>query len=724
MPPTRSTSTGRLMKRQRDRLKGVQTDRSLMSGSADRTARGTRVALFLLVLMVTGPAAAGSEALLPDTEARVNVVDGVPALMCGDELCPAPDRWPDRAERHAEEAYGWWLRYGPDLDGNGMDDRLQRVLDGAPSVSPTAIEGADGRLTVAIVVDFAWHPEEADVDALRDILDAHGWVGEEGGAWFDDPESLDSIVLDRVPVSALLDIWRLEGVVVVEMQNLLVPTNDVASKAIRARDSDVYAGEVHPTGLTGDGVVIAVLDTGVDNEHRSLNDFDDASDAPDLDPLSYDDHKWVAGFDATSTSSNPDGSQDPDDGQGHGTHVAGSALGTGDASRQHTGTAPGAYLVDVKVLTDAGGTNSQYSISGIQWVVNNANTDWGHNGSSKGIQVASMSFGSFSSPLNPDDTGDNGSSAEARQVNNAVDAGVVCVIAMGNDGARRVPSPASADKGIAISAANDRNTINRTDDSTASYTNYGPRDDDGDDDELDELKPDVASYGTGITSATAATGTTFPGQPDRPKADSGYDSKDGTSMATPLASGVVALMLEADPSLEPDEVKQVLHDSADGAEARANHRSTRTGTKNGDGASSTPRALWIWCSNAPAHRSMAARSSRHLPLETGMEITWTSPPTRTEACFWRVTASASKAASKTRPTAPTRKWRCGSSNTVTVRATPWSCLIGAKQEEIPRRGTLTSPSTTTGWTRTRITRSSLPEPAPTAEMCRPPMCGG
>ncbi|MAI09383.1 MAG: hypothetical protein CMA08_02225, partial [Euryarchaeota archaeon] len=534
-----------------------------MSGSADRSARGTRVALFLLVLMVTGPAAAGSEALLPPAESYVSVVDGVPPLMCGDELCPAPERWPDRADREAEEAYGWWHRYGPDLDGNGMDDRLQRVLDGASSVSSTSIEGPDGRRTVAIVVDFAWHPSDEDIANLRAILDAHGWVGEEGGAWFDLPESLDSVVLDRVPVSALLDLWRLEGVVVVEMQNLLVPTNDVAAKALRARDSDVYGGEVHPTGLTGDGVVIAILDTGVDNEHRSLNDFDDESDSPDLDPLSYDDHKWVAGFDATSTSSNPDGSQDPDDGQGHGTHVAGSALGTGDASRQHMGTAPGAYLVDVKVLTDTGGTNSQYSISGIQWVVNNANTDWGHNGSSQGIQVASMSFGSFSSPLNPGDTGDNGSSAEARQVNNAADAGVVCVIAMGNDGARRVPSPASADKGLAVSAANDRSTINRTDDSTASYTNYGPRDDDGDDDELDELKPDVASFGTGITSATAATGTTFPGQPDRPKAESGYDSKDGTSMATPLAAGVVALMIEADSSLTPDEVKQFLHDSAE-----------------------------------------------------------------------------------------------------------------------------------------------------------------
>ena len=50
------------------------------------------------------------------------------------------------------------------------------------------------------------------------------------------------------------------------------------------------------------------------------------------------------------------------------------------------GTAPGAYLVDIKVLTDAGGTNSQYSISGIQWMINNADTDWGHNSSGRGIQ--------------------------------------------------------------------------------------------------------------------------------------------------------------------------------------------------------------------------------------------------------------------------------------------------------------------------------------------------
>ena len=115
------------------------------------------------------------------------------------------------------------------------------------------------------------------------------------------------------------------------------------------------------------------------------------------------------------------------------------------------------------------------------------------------------------------------------------------VVAMGNDGTKRVPSPASADGAISIGAVNDRNSINRTDDIVASYSNYGPRLDDGDDDEWDELKPDLTAYGSGITSATAATGPSSQAQPERPLADNDYDSKDGTSMATPLVSGIVAI---------------------------------------------------------------------------------------------------------------------------------------------------------------------------------------
>ena len=75
----------------------------------------------------------------------------------------------------------------------------------------------------------------------RQNLNQHGWIGEEQGAWFSELRSIDSLVVDKVPVSALMDIYFLDGVVVIEMQNVMVPTNDVAGQATRAMPSDVYA---------------------------------------------------------------------------------------------------------------------------------------------------------------------------------------------------------------------------------------------------------------------------------------------------------------------------------------------------------------------------------------------------------------------------------------------------------------------------------------------------
>ena len=550
---------------------------TLVGAKRQRTAL-----LIVMIFLISGLSSFGVHASSDNLDIKEEksthesaiLVEGLPPLMCGEELCERPLRTDLRTSQPASEKNEWWLSYGPDLDWNGMDDRLQRVLAGQESISPTAIIGEDGRKTVAIVVDYAWHPSQQEADELVQVLRDHSWIGQENNAWFQTLESVDSIVVDKVPVSALMDIYHLEGVVVIEMQNVMIPFNNVASKATRSMPSDVYTASAYERDYTGDGVVIAILDTGVDNEHRSLNDFDDIDDEPDAgNPTSYDDHKWVGGYDATSTASNPDGTQDPDDGQGHGTHVAGSALGTGGSSRLHSGTAPGAYLVDIKVLTDAGGTNSQYSLNGIQWMVNNANKDWGHNSSVQGIQIGSMSFGSVSSPLNPGDEGDNGTGTEARLVNNAtLEENIVCVIAMGNDGTKRVPSPASADYGLSVAAASDFGTVNRTDDGIASYSNYGPRLSDGDDDDWDELKPDIASFGSNIISATAATGTSIPGAP-RPEADSEYDEKDGTSMATPIASGVVATVIEANPSLDALEIRDIIRNSSEIQQDKASETS-------------------------------------------------------------------------------------------------------------------------------------------------------
>ena len=533
------------------------------------TYSNPRQAMFLVLLMLLLPISSQTQAIEqpPEVEEPTHappiLVEGLPPLMCGDEVCDRPLRMFERDGREANMDYGWWQAYGPDLDWNGMDDRLQRVMSGLDSMSPTAIIGPDGRKTVAIVVDYAWYPAEKETNALRSTLEQHGWVGSDGGAFFEVIRSIDAVAVDKVPVSALLDIYHLHGVVVIEMQNVMVPNNDVASRSALARPSEEYPFAAHEQGYTGSGVIIAVLDTGVDNEHRSLNDFDDVNDAPDADATSYSDRKWIAGYDATAQNPDESGAADPDDGNGHGTHVAGSALGTGDSSKVHMGTAPGAGLIDIKVLTDGGGTNSQYSLRGLQWMINNADTDWGVNSSYRGIQIASMSYGSLGGgPLFPGDQGDNGSGADANLVNQATEAGIVCVVAIGNDGTNRVPSPGSADGAITIGSVNDFNTIVRTDDEMSDFSNYGPRNSDNDDDESDEEKPDVTAYGSNIISATYAASFGLPGSPAT-LADDQYDSKSGTSMATPIASGVIALILEADPSLTPEEVKEIVRVSSE-----------------------------------------------------------------------------------------------------------------------------------------------------------------
>jgi len=494
-----------------------------------------------------------------------------PALMCGVSECEPIDRSiraPPFDAGVPVEDEGWWFGYWYDLDSDGMDDRLQRIIAGQrESVSSTAIIGLDGRPTVAIVVDYAWHPGPSDTSALREVLESHGW--EQEGSWFFEMDILDSIVLDHVPVSALIEIWQLDGVVMVEEQNVIVPFLDTATRGSKVRDSEAYDETMRDFGYDGSGIVIAILDTGVDNEHFSLDDFSDDNDDNENDPDDLPDPKWIAGCDAVSLNQNEcnnEGTYDPDDGDGHGTHVAGIALGTGDSRRINQGYAPGAYLVDVKVMTDTGGTNSAATLKGINWVTANVDTDWGNNDSSEGIQVMSMSFGSLGDP-NGDDPGDNGTAADARAVNQAAEAGIVPVAAIGNDGRRRVTSVGAADQAITIGSIDDKDTIGRGDDSIASYSNSGPREDDGDNNREEELKPDVVAPGSDIMSAAHAASTSqIPGTP-KPLAEDSYTEQSGTSMACPAVAGLVAVILQISEEegldLNPAEVKELLRENSE-----------------------------------------------------------------------------------------------------------------------------------------------------------------
>ena len=473
----------------------------------------------------------------------------IPPLMCDNSVCANKNRSPDSTPIDAGvpvQEYGWWYSYWYDLDDNGMDDRLQKIIGGErESESMTSIVGDDGRQTVAIIIHYAWHPGNSDINKIKMVLSKYGW--QEEGSWFMPMTILDNIVLDHVPVSSLVDLWSIEGVVLIEQQNVIIPYLDKATKGSKVRSSSSYSETMRELGYDGSGIVIAILDTGVDNEHFSLDDFKDDNTDNTNDPNDLPDPKWVAGCDATSfsgdTCSNT-GDEDPDDGDGHGTHVAGIALGTGDRDRVNQGYAPGSYLVDVKVMTDAGGSNSQSILQGIEWTTTNVDTDWGNNDSSNGIDIMSMSFGSSSNPAGEDDAGDSGTSAEALAVNRAAEAGIVCIAAIGNDGQRRVTSVGAADSAITVGAIDDQNTINRADDDIASYSNSGPREDDDDDDTEDELKPWVVAPGSGIISAeNAQSSSIIPGSENN-RADDGYTSKDGTSMSTPAVAGLVAIMLQ------------------------------------------------------------------------------------------------------------------------------------------------------------------------------------
>jgi subtilisin family serine protease len=214
---------------------------------------------------------------------------------------------------------------------------------------------------------------------------------------------------------------------------------------------------------------------------------------------------WTTGYDFVN------GDTDPDDDNGHGTHVAG-IVGSNDPAAP--GIAPNAALMPVKVLGADGLGLSSDVIAGIEWAVNH------------GADEINLSLGT-SGP------GD-GTSALSQSVDNAVKSGVVVVIAAGNDGPafETVSSPADARLDLTVGALDTTTTV-------ANFSSRGPT--------LDgRVEPDVLAPGVNINSA-------WPG--------GGFEMKSGTSMAAPHVAGVVALLLDAYP-VTPALVKEALTTTA------------------------------------------------------------------------------------------------------------------------------------------------------------------
>ena len=212
------------------------------------------------------------------------------------------------------------------------------------------------------------------------------------------------------------------------------------------------------------------------------------------------------------------------DDNGHGTHVAGIICGNGRLK----GMAPGAQLVVLKVLEKDGGGNTDRVLQGLEWVLKNRER--------YEIRILNFSIGFL-----PGARGE-----EQRQIIDLLeqlwDENVAVVTAAGNNGPRQgsITVPGISRKVITVGASDDM-TANLP--LPKSYSGQGPT-------ECCVVKPEILAPGTNITSLD------FRGHH--------YVKKSGTSMAAPVVSGALALALQKNPSLRPEELKVKLYESADG----------------------------------------------------------------------------------------------------------------------------------------------------------------
>ena len=477
-------------------------------------------------------------------------------------------------------AAGWMW----DQNANKIDDRMEAVESGG--ILNARVGGVpSGRLTFALLnaaapfvygvyVGYDHHPTDADAAAIAAT----------GAPVQVRYENIDYI-RTKVTYAQAQAIVARSGVTRVETIPILYPTNDIATQVLRARGS---GGQLFPSvwkdlGFTGRGVSVAILDTGVNDEADSTNGY------PGHESLRG---KFLGGGSFFSgqpelntpldSSENPKHASDPELAY-HGTHVAGTAIGSGGPNGILNGATPGLYaglapdarLVDCKVLSDGG--LGFGAADALDWLIHHKNDSWGLSGADtvyRGVDVANMSLGGMNNS--------DGTDASCAAVNAAVRAGIVVCVATGNDGKTGwIASPCAADLALSVGAFTDNNTVAREDDIVADYSNEGPRLDDGDADHLDEMKPAVLGSGTGILSALGDPTTN----------GRLYHHINGTSMATPTVAGVCALILSAHPGLAPLEVRRILEDTA---EHRTDHGKQAPGASDPFGIDPNYHPSWGW----------------------------------------------------------------------------------------------------------------------------------
>jgi len=331
-----------------------------------------------------------------------------------------------------------------------------------------------------------------------------------------------------VPDDALAALARIPGVARVSLDRRVEGT-------LERTGGTIGATYVHDTlGLDGSGVGVAIIDSGVAAWHDDLgsNRVARFADFVSFQPSPYDDY-------------------------GHGTHVAGIIAGSGyDSGGRRRGIAPGATLLVEKVLDANGQGYISNVIAAIDYAI--ANKDALHLRVIN-LSVAAGVYESYTTdPL----------TLAARR---AVEAGLVVVSAAGNlgrsaDGRAQyewIGAPGNAPWVITVGASSHNGTVDRSDDTVAGFSSRGPG-------AIDfQAKPDLVAPGVGIESLGEAGTTLYNTKPlmrlwgTVQTATEPYLSLSGTSMAAPVVSGTIALMLQANPSLTPNLVKAILEFTAE-----------------------------------------------------------------------------------------------------------------------------------------------------------------
>jgi len=246
----------------------------------------------------------------------------------------------------------------------------------------------------------------------------------------------------------------------------------------------------------------------------------------------------------------------PYDDYGHGTHVAGIVAGNGfDSSGARSGIAPAARLVALKVLDRAGRGRISHVIAALDYAVNHKDQ---FNIRIVNMSVAAGVFESYNTDL---------LTLAARR---AVERGIVVVAAAGNAGRDTqgrhqyggITAPGNAPWVLTVGASSHMGSIDRSDDTVAPFSSRGPT-------AIDRAsKPDLVAPGVGIESLSAPGSSLFASKSPyllngtTPSAYPPYLSLSGTSQATPVVAGTVALMLQANPALTPNAVKAMLQYTA------------------------------------------------------------------------------------------------------------------------------------------------------------------